>query len=230
VQHALLRHHLRERVKHGDRALDAGCGPGIFAKELLKLGARVSCFDISKVQLEGCRENAPGCDAYELGSVTDLARFPDKSFDTTLALGGVLSYCFDQAPRAVSELVRVTRSNSWLGLSVMSLYGTMHRFLPGVLVIPPAKNRQILASGDLDRDTNERHECHMFRVAEIRELLVGSGLKDVELYASGWLTTDSVNLPEVDSDEWRFLLEAEVEASRESPGAGTHIIAWCRVS
>jgi hypothetical protein len=28
MQHAIFRHHLRERVKVGDRVLDAGSGPG----------------------------------------------------------------------------------------------------------------------------------------------------------------------------------------------------------
>jgi len=230
MQRALFRHHLRERIRAGDRVLDAGCGPGVYAKDMLDLGARVTCLDLSRVQLDACRERAPGCDGYELGSVTDLSRFADGSFDVTLALGGVLSYCFERAPQALGELVRVTRRGGRLGLSVMNLHGSMHAFLPGVLAVELARNRQIVASGDLGRDINEsRHECHMFRVDELRALLVAHGLRDVELHASGWLTPASgVEIAEGDA-AWPFLFEAELAASRESPGAGTHIIAWARV-
>ncbi len=67
MQHALFRYHLRTRIRSGDRVLDAGSGPGVYAKEMLNLGARVTCLDMSSVQLEACRERAAGCDAYELG-------------------------------------------------------------------------------------------------------------------------------------------------------------------
>ncbi len=106
MQYEIYCHHLRAHVRSGDRVLDAGCGPGTFAKVLLDLGARVTCLDISSVQLEACRNYAPGADAYELGSITDLSRFPIHAFDVALALGGPISYCFDQAERAVSELQR----------------------------------------------------------------------------------------------------------------------------
>jgi SAM-dependent methyltransferase len=231
MQYALLRHHLHRHVKSGDRVLDAGCGPGTFAKQLLALAARVTCLDISQVQLEACRQRVPGCDAYELGSVTDLSRFADGSFDLSLAFGGVLSYCFEKAPEAVAELMRVTRPGGLVGLSAMNLYGSLHTFLPGVLALPVATNRQIAATGNLDRLDNERHECHMFRVEEFRQVLSTSGITDIKLYAAGWLVQhEDLDLPDVDSEMWRFLFEAELVATTESPGCGTHIIAWGRVS
>ena len=51
-----------------------------------------------------------------------------------------------------------------------------------------------------------------------------------ELSASGFLiSVEGLSLPEVGSAEWEWLLEAELAASVESPGAGTHIIAWAKV-
>ncbi len=230
VQHAIMCHHLRERIATGDRVLDAGCGPGVFARELLALGARVTCLDLSSVQLQSCRERAPECEAYELGSVTDLARFGDRTFDVTLAMGGVLSYCFERAPQALAELVRVTRPGGWLGLSVMSLHGTLHSFLSGVIAIAVEDNRKVLATGNLDRAINDGHECHLFRPDELRSLLEVGGLREIELHANGWLVPNGgVGIPEGDPAVSQFLLEAELEASRDCPGAGTHIIAWGRV-
>ena len=76
MQLAVYRHHLRKRIRPGALVLDAGCGPGTFSKFLLELGARVTCLDISPVQLEACRRAAPGAESYELGSITDLGRMP----------------------------------------------------------------------------------------------------------------------------------------------------------
>ncbi len=123
MSHALYCRHLGERVRAGDRVLDGGCGPGTFAKPLLELGARVSCLDISPVQLEAYREFAPGAERYELGSITDLSRFRDGEFDVSLAFGGPISYCFDLAEQATHELARATRPGGLVGLSVMGLYG-----------------------------------------------------------------------------------------------------------
>ncbi len=230
MQHAIYCHHLRERVHRGDRVLDAGCGPGTFAKILLESGARVTCLDISSTQLDLCRQNAPGAELYELGSITDLRQFQDNMFDVTLALGGPISYCFDRADDAIRELVRVTRGGGWIGLSVMSLYGTVHQFLPDVLAFSVEVNRRILSTGDLPRHVNKGHECHMFRVEELRALLTRAGLRNIELFAENWLISgNETNVPEEGTDGWHMLMEAELRASAESPGAGTHILAWARV-
>lgn len=224
-------HHLRSKVSPGQRVLDAGCGPGTFARPLIALGARVTCLDLSDTQLSICREAAPGADEYVSGSITDLSRFESGAFDVTLALGGPVSYCLDRAQDAVSELARVTRSGGTVGLSVMSLFGAMHRFYQWILPMPVSVNQAIIESGDLPRDINDGHECHMFRVDELRDLLRGAGLRDIECHASGWLIPNGeFTLPEQGTEAWTMLLDADLRASAEMPGAGTHIIAWGRVA
>ena len=232
MQYDIYVRHLRQRVKPGMRLLDCGSGPGTYARIAIELGARVTCLDLSPVQLAACRESAPGADDYALGTITDLSRFADDSFDICLAFGGPLSYCFDQVDVAIRELSRVIRPGGLLGVSVMSLNGALHHHLRGVMALPLELNREIVASGDLPREVSG-HECHMFRVDELAALLTDAGLVDVELAASGFLlpleVPEGLHLPEVGSDEWHWLLEAELAASVESPGAGTHIIAWARV-
>lgn len=231
MQYAIYCHHLRERIHTGDRVFDAGCGPGTFTTVMLALGARVSCLDISSAQLALCQKNAPGAETYERGSITDLGQFKDNSFDVSLALGGPLSYCFDRAADALGELIRVTRSGGQVGLSVMNLYGSVHQALPEILAERVEVNRRILSTGDLPRDINKGHECHMFRVEELRALLSDAGLKDLELFAENWLIpSNETEVPEEGTDAWNMLLEAELGASAESPGAGTRIISWARVS
>ncbi|MFA5787225.1 MAG: class I SAM-dependent methyltransferase [Actinomycetota bacterium] len=229
MQWRIFLHHLDRKVRKGDQVLDAGCGAGRFTRELIARGAKVTALDLSPVQLDLCRKNAPGAQAYLLGSVTDLGMLPDQPFDVVLALGGPISYCFDQAPQALGELLRVLRPGGWLGLSVMGVFGAIHNFLPGVLSLDAEVNREIVATGDLGRDVNSGHECHMFRVAELRELLERAGVDDILITASGWLSAlHEFDLPEEGTAEWHWLLQAELEASEESPGAGTHLMAWAK--
>jgi len=229
MQYEIYVRHLRQRVSPGDLLLDCGCGPGTFARIAIEIGAQVTCLDLSPVQLAACRESAPGANDYIVGTVTDLSRFADASFDICLALGGPLSYCFDQVGLAIREMSRVTRPGGMLGVSVMSMHGTLHQHLRGVLAVPLEKNRHIVASGNLPREVSG-HECHMFRVDELAAALSDAKLVDIELSASGFLVPlEGLDLPELGSAEWEWILDAELAASIESPGAGTHIIAWAKV-
>ena len=147
MQYDIYVRHLRQRVSPGMRLLDCGSGPGTFARIAMELGARVTCLDLSPVQLAACRESAPGADDYVLGTITDLSCFADASFDICLALGGPLSYCFDHVGVAIRELSRVIRPGGLLGVSVMSLNGALHHHLRGVMALPLELNREIVASG-----------------------------------------------------------------------------------
>lgn len=229
VQYEVYTHHLKQLVKRGDRVLDAGCGAGRFTKELVSLGAEVVALDLSPVQLELCRARAPGAKGYLEGSVTDLVGLEDSGFDTVLALGGVLSYCFEEAPTALSELRRVLRGGGQLIVSVMNLMGTIHEYLPGVLVGDASVNLKWLQDGVLTRQVNEGHECKLYRESELRELVKGAGYEEVRIEAPGWLTgVRKLELPERGTKEWEYLLAAELDASREVPGGGTHLVAFGR--
>jgi len=48
--------------------------------------------------------------------------------------------------KALQEVLRVTRSGGFLFLGVMSLWGSVHHSLPGVLKVDPDVNREIIAS------------------------------------------------------------------------------------
>jgi len=229
LQYEVYAHHLSKLVDKGDRVLDAGCGAGRFTKELITLGAEVVALDISSVQLDLCRERAPGAKEYLQGSITDLVTLEDESFDTVLALGGVLSYCFEQVETALSELNRVARAGAQVMLSVMNLFGTIHEYLPGVMRGDALANARWLQDGVLLRELNDGHECKLYRESELRELLRTAGFEDVRIEAPGWLAgVHKLELPESGSPQWRYLLAAELAASREVPAAGTHLVAFAR--
>lgn len=156
-------------------------------------------------------------------------------FDVVICYGGPISYVFDRRVQALAELHRVMRPHGVLLLSVMSLWGTIHEKLPGVLTTGPARNKHLLATGDLqlgDAD-GTRHDCHVFRSGELRALLEATGFQIIEMAASNVLSTvwgDRLADFRTNEDLWNELLEMEVAASSE-PGCldlGTHLIAVLR--
>jgi SAM-dependent methyltransferase len=229
--------YLAEFVRPGDLVLDAGAGPGRFTIETAKLGARVHVGELSQVQLQlnAERVQAAGWEqavvARVLVDICDLSAFPDGQFDAVVCFGGPLSYVMDRAEAALSELCRVTRPGGHVLLSVMSTGGTVRRFLPGVLDVGRVHglehNDHIFETGDLTRETNDGHECHMYRWSELSALLVRHG-EIVGASAANFITAQHDDALDAASDpEREQILRWELEVCRE-PGvldAGTHIVA-----
>jgi SAM-dependent methyltransferase len=234
--------HLAEFVRLGDVVLDAGAGPGRFTIELAKLGARVHVGDLSPVQLELNEQRVTeaghedAVEARTLLDICDLSELVDNSFDAVVCFGGPVSYALDRAPVAVGELCRVTRPGGHVLVSVMSLLGALRRFLPAALEISRTfgteHNAQIVRTGDLPRDINDGHECHMYRWSELRSLLEPHG-EIVGASATNFVTAQPDDLLDGATDAERAqILGWELELCRE-PGAldgGTHILAVLRVA
>lgn len=242
VKLAVHLHYLHQFIRPKDRVLEIGAGAGRFTQELARMTQRIVVADLSPVQLELNRQNAQtlgfsnAIEGWAECDICDLApHFQDGEFDAVVCYGGPLSYVFDRAGQAVCELKRVTRPGGVLLLSVMSLWGTIHHFLPGIFEIDPATNREIVASGDLRPDQAKAgtHFCHMYRAAEFRALLEGCGLAVEVLSASDCLAAtwaEQLGVVQENGALWQHLLELELEACRE-PGCvdmGTHTIAVCR--
>ena len=235
-------HYLRRYIRAHHRILEMGAGAGRFTQELAGISERIVVADISPVQLQLNRKNAHALgfsDAVERWVECDMCdlrpHFHEAEFDAVVCYGGPLSYVFDAREKAIRELLRVTKPSGLLLLGVMSLWGAVHHFLPGVLKVPPDVNRKIIASGDLSPDTAEasRHFNHMYRAGEFRAFLEKTGGIIEALSASDCLSAtwkELLNTVREDKDVWQHLLEMEIEACRE-PGCldmGTHLIAVCR--
>lgn len=232
---------LREHVPPGSRVLEIGAGPGRFTRTLAALGCRVLVGDLSPVQLaEHARRAAeqgfePAVEERRRLDVCDLSELASASFDAVVCFGGPLSYVFERAPEALAECARVCRPGGAVLASVMSLWGTLHRFLPQVLQVPPEANRRILADGDLSPDNwaGVTHRCHLFRAEELRGLAAGAGLEVLSLSASAFVSLlheDGLPDPAGDPAGWAELLSLE-EAACASPGAteaGPHLLLAAR--
>lgn len=100
----------------GKRVLDVGCGPGLYAEELVARGAEVVAFDQGVRMVELAQERLG--DQVEI-RVHDLAEpldwIPDGSFDA--ALMALVIHHLDDRVSALRELHRVLRPGGFLVVS-----------------------------------------------------------------------------------------------------------------
>jgi 2-polyprenyl-6-hydroxyphenyl methylase/3-demethylubiquinone-9 3-methyltransferase len=112
----------------GKRTLDIGCGGGLLAEELARMGAVVSGIDPSRESLAAAREHAEGAGLridYREGMGEGIP-FPDAAFD--------IAYCCDvlehvaDLPRVIAETARVLQPGG------VFFYDTLNRTLRSWLV------------------------------------------------------------------------------------------------
>ena len=121
-------HFLARYLPSDGLLLDAGGGPGRYTIRLAKQGYDMVLLDMTPANLKfACRRiKKAGLQAKirELteGSIVDLSRFADQTFDGVLCTGGPLSHVLDPVDRqmAISELVRVAKPGAPIFVSVMS--------------------------------------------------------------------------------------------------------------
>ena len=99
----------------GKHVLDAACGPGLYAEELISRGASVTGLDQSPRMVELCRQRVPAGEfrVHDLAHRIDWIR--DRSADLVL-FALALEYLDDRV-KALSELRRVLRPDGALVLS-----------------------------------------------------------------------------------------------------------------
>jgi ubiquinone/menaquinone biosynthesis C-methylase UbiE len=101
----------------GKQVLDAACGPGLYAAELVSRGAQVTGFDASPRMVEICRERVPDAEFLVHDLADPLDWLPDGSVD--VALCALAIEHVDDRVAALSELRRVLKPGGALVLSRM---------------------------------------------------------------------------------------------------------------
>ncbi|MDE0132955.1 MAG: class I SAM-dependent methyltransferase [bacterium] len=230
-------------VGHGDRVLDAGCGPGRFTVTAAKLGATVTALDLSEGQLELARATVDeagvsgAVEGFVTGDIADLSMFGDGQFDAVICYGGALSYVCEQRQVAAAELVRVVRPGGVLLVSVMSRLGTMATLVrrPQMYILEDPEEWhvwRVAEHGDLPGFPTpemelEHPSMHMYRSDELRVLFPDCGV--LELAGSNVTTSgESAAANEIleSPEAWATAVELERALCRE-PGlvdGGTHLI------
>ena len=99
----------------GRRVLDAGCGPGLYLRELLERGAEVCAFDASPVMVSLARQQTAGRVRIDQVALGTPLPYPDGAFDLVVCALAI-HYASDRAD-AFAEFRRVLRAG---GAAVVS--------------------------------------------------------------------------------------------------------------
>ena len=237
------RRFLDEYLSPGARVLEVGAGPGTFTQYMALRGAQLTVTDLSEVQLADNRRRITGAgmaDAvkdFRVADVRDLSQWADASFDLAVAYGGPLSYVFEDAPKALRELLRVIRADGTIVASVMSTLGAYRHFIADaadlIAEYGDDASDAILRTGDLRPVQPTGHVCVMYRAEQIPGLVAQSGGALVGMSASNWSSLgdpQALTRLEADPAHWARFLDNEAWTCRQ-PGClngGTHLIFAAR--
>jgi ubiquinone/menaquinone biosynthesis C-methylase UbiE len=113
--------------------LDAGGGPGRYTIELAKKGYDVVLLDITPELLEFAKKQIKKEKVENRvkkiveGSITDLSKFKNNTFDAVICLGDSLSHIRTKKERdkAISELIRVAKRGAPIFVSVIGRLGVL---------------------------------------------------------------------------------------------------------
>lgn len=146
----------------GRSVLDAGCGPGAFAIEAARRGARVVAVDISPTLIEVARERTPDELAERIEyRVGDMLAVDGDRYDHVVAMDSLIHYGREDFVTAVGRLGAASRRSVLLTFAPRTpLLTAMHvvgRLIPqrehrAPAIVPQGERRladQLLASRDL---------------------------------------------------------------------------------
>ncbi len=174
-------HFIKKYLPKRGLILDAGGGPGRYTIEFAKMDYDVVLLDLTPELLEIAKRQIKKANVQSRvkeiieGSIDDLSRFENDSFDAVVCLGGPLSHILDKKQRrkAVDELIRVAKKNASIFVSV---YGRLalcilaiHYLWPDLLTAPDIFRRYAIKGDDFTlEDFNSSHE--FFQKKRIRNL------------------------------------------------------------
>jgi SAM-dependent methyltransferase len=153
-------------VRHGQRVLDVGCGPGALTAELvMRLGAAaVSAVDPSEPFVAAARVRNPGVEV--LWASAEQLPFPDRSFDAALAQ--LVVHFMTDPVAGLAEMARVTRPDGVVAACVWdhgSGQGPLSQFWEAARVDNPDVEDESGLAG-----AREGHLGELFEAAGLRKV------------------------------------------------------------
>jgi 2-polyprenyl-3-methyl-5-hydroxy-6-metoxy-1,4-benzoquinol methylase len=237
-------HFLDKYLPRSGLILDAGAGPGRYSIELAKKGYDVVLMDIWPKCLEIAKREIKSANVEEKvrqileGSIVDLKRFDDESFDAVICLGP-LSHLINKADRekVLNEILRVVKKNAPIFVSVINKYGvyrTVLQELPELLVDP--SHKETFTKG-IHRahylHPREPHggftDAYFFHPTELRELFETKGVETLEMATCEGLSShlqEATNRVYDDKEKWRRWLKLIYQTCNDPAiiGTGEHLL------
>ena len=187
---------LRQNRILGGLVVDAGCGSGVWARELCDRGYEVLGIDISAYMIRLARRQAPAAE-FRIGSFLSAALPP---CDAVTSIGECVNYTFDRrsGKKGLAEFFRrVFGALRPGGVFVFDVVepgavpeGTQRRFLEGpdwAILLEVREDRKAktltrrIASyrrvGKLFRRSEETHRLHLYSGPELLAALAGAGFE-----------------------------------------------------
>jgi SAM-dependent methyltransferase len=154
-------------VRHGQRALDVGCGPGALTAELvMRLGAAaVAAVDPSEPFVDAARARNPGVEV--LRASAEQLPFADGSFDAALAQ--LVVHFMSDPIAGLTEMARVTRRDGVVAACVWDHAGGQG---------PLSSFWQ--AARELDPDVEDESQLAGAREGHLAELFDAAGLREIK--------------------------------------------------
>lgn len=108
---------VREGLQRGITVLDAGCGTGIWSMDMARdyPASSFTAYDMVDAYKRFIDKKTPANCQFLTANTLDLP-FLDNSFDYVFQRLQNLSFRENEWPRAISELVRVTKPGGWIEL------------------------------------------------------------------------------------------------------------------
>lgn len=182
-------HFLKKHFPTQGLILDAGSGPGRYTVTLASQGYDLIMLDVTPANVEFAKRQIKRSgvqhrvkDAIQ-GSIVDLSRFADDTFDGVICLGGPLSHILDKRKRdrAIRELVRVAKPGAPIAVSVMSRLSVL---VVELTLFPEevemAHYQKLLATGDYLGGQGFT-ACHFFLPEDFRAAFDDKGVKVMEM-------------------------------------------------
>ncbi|HWT27033.1 MAG TPA: class I SAM-dependent methyltransferase [Mobilitalea sp.] len=127
MEYITTMHYFEKYFSKGDKILDACAGTGNYSFKLAELGYQVTAGDLvlHNVDFIRMKNNLnPILDDIYQGSVTDLSRFDNESFDVVLCMGAFYHMKNEERLAAVKECLRDLKSNGYLVISYINSVAT----------------------------------------------------------------------------------------------------------
>jgi SAM-dependent methyltransferase len=213
---------------HG-RVLDAGGGPGRYTLELAKKGYDVTLLDATRANLDFARRMLRRhglrnrVEQIVEGSIVDLSQYPGGSFDAVVCSGGPLSHILDadDRRRTISELVRITKPDAPIFVSVMGRLAVL------VDILQESTLEIGMEHFNLLRDTGDYlggrgfTACHFFLPQEFRQEFTRPDVEILEMAGLEGISTQhvrSLNQLAKDPERFKFWLETHLKYARPIGG------------
>jgi len=234
-------HFFKKYVPKKGLILDAGGGPGRYTIELAKQGYDVILLDITPANLEFAKRQIKKAKLQNKvkkvveGSIVNLSKFSDNTFDAIICLGGPLSHILDKKERhkAISELIRVAKKGAPIFTSAMSRLSVLVSELKLFQhEIEHPLFKKVRDTGNYSGGYGFT-ACHFFLPEELKESFEKKNVEILEMVGLEGLGShfqEKINKLAKNKKRWKVWLETHYKTCTHPVviGISEHILLICK--